>query len=120
MPLNVLVVDAHKLFREGLCLICTDLGHEVDSVESGEAAIDKVREGSYGLVFMDYKMLGMDGIEATRRIREFDQEIPVYLVSATDFSGEEETLSKAGLTGYIDKAGDIAEKVKPVLEEHDK
>lgn len=122
MPLNVLVVDDHESMRQGLCDICTDLGHEVDSVTSGEEAIERVREKDYGLVLMDYSMPGISGIEATKKIREFDQETPIYLVSAEDFSRESDQrhLKEAGITGYIEKTTPIHKKIAAVLKEHDK
>ena len=49
--------------------ILTELGHRVDFVESGEAAVDAVSRGSYDAVLMDVMLAGLDGIAATRRIR---------------------------------------------------
>ena len=49
--------------------ILTELGHRADFVESGEAAVDAVSRGSYDAVLMDVALAGLDGIEATRRIR---------------------------------------------------
>ena len=114
MPLNVLIVEAHERMRQGLC--CTDLGYAVDSVSSGEESIDEVREQNYGLVFM----AGMNGvgIETTKKIREFNQDIPIYLVSATDFSSEsaKRYLTELGLNGYIDKTIDVHKDIAAVLE----
>ena len=49
--------------------ILRELGHRVDFVETGEAAVAAVTRGSYDAVLMDVTLAGLDGIEATRRIR---------------------------------------------------
>ena len=49
--------------------ILRELGHRVDFVESGEAAVAAVARGGYDVVLMDVTLSGIDGIEATRRIR---------------------------------------------------
>ena len=49
--------------------ILSELGHRVDFVESGEAAVAAVARGGYDAVLMDVTLSGLDGLEATRRIR---------------------------------------------------
>ena len=49
--------------------ILTELGHRVDFVETGEAAVEAAARGGYDAVLMDVMLAGLDGLEATRRIR---------------------------------------------------
>ncbi|MHB1455203.1 MAG: hybrid sensor histidine kinase/response regulator [Saccharofermentanales bacterium] len=70
--LRVLIVDDNKMARDILCEQVSDFGIYARSVESGEKAIEELRREAetnpYDLVFMDWRMPGMDGIEAAERI----------------------------------------------------
>ena len=86
--------------------ILTELGHRVDFVESGEAAVDAVSRGSYDAVLMDVVLAGLDGIEATRRIRALPGkagEVPVIGISGRSETGEEAAARAAGMNFYFMK-----------------
>jgi CheY-like chemotaxis protein len=79
-------------------------------VESGQAAIDAIRKGKpkFDIVFMDQLMPGMNGIEATRIIREniagdYPKALPVIALTANAMMGTEQTLLQSGFNGYISK-----------------
>lgn len=82
--LRVLVVDDNSTAREVMSGICESFGFHVVAVNSGQAAIDSITksEDAFDLVFMDWQMPKMDGIEATRSIQKIDQTIPIILVTA--------------------------------------
>ncbi|MDP2954508.1 MAG: response regulator transcription factor [Chloroflexota bacterium] len=102
-PLRVLLVDDHTLFRKGIAsLLLSKPGIEVVG-ETGDGldALTKARELMPDLIFMDIRMPGMNGIEATRRIKE---EIPVMKVVILTVSEEDNDLFeavKAGAQGYL-------------------
>jgi signal transduction histidine kinase len=68
-PLNVLVADDNEANRELIGTLVRAMGHEVDVVADGCAAVAAVRDGGYDLVLMDVHMPRMDGLAATRAIR---------------------------------------------------
>jgi CheY-like chemotaxis protein len=66
---RVLVVDDSPINRQVAQGLLAQLGHEVDLVSSGIAALEAVEQASYALIFMDCRMPDMDGFEATRHLR---------------------------------------------------
>ena len=86
---------------------------QVDCVTSGQKAIDAIREASlrYNAIFMDHMMPEMDGIEATKRIREIGTEyaktIPVIALTANAVIGSEEMFLQNGFQPFLSKPIDI-------------
>ncbi|MGL1891792.1 MAG: response regulator [Spirochaetaceae bacterium] len=110
--LKVLVVDDNETSREVLGIYLKEMNFEVTGVESGDLALREIikskAEGSrvYDLVLMDYQMPGMNGIEASKKIKtELENvEIP-QIVMVTSF-GREEIIHEAqdiGLQGFLVK-----------------
>ncbi len=82
MNKHILVIDDDIGIRESLSLVLGDAGYQVDTVESGEEGIQKVKRNNYDLIFLDIKMAGMDGIETLQEIRKMGKKIPVYIITA--------------------------------------
>lgn len=82
MNKRILVIDDDTGIRESLFLVLNDAGYQVDTVESGEQGIEKVKNNKYDLIFLDIKMAGMDGIETLQEIRKMGKKIPVYIITA--------------------------------------
>jgi len=82
MNKHILVIDDDIGIRESLFLVLNDAGYQVDTVESGEQGIEKVKRNKYDLIFLDIKMAGMDGIETLQEIRKMGKKIPVYIITA--------------------------------------
>jgi PAS domain S-box-containing protein len=85
-------------------------GFEVDVAENGEQALNKITSGTpFDLIFMDCQMPRMDGYEASRRIREFEQNtgeglrIPIIALTANAMQGDREKCLEAGMDDYIPK-----------------
>lgn len=114
---SVLVVDDHDLVRLGICRMLAEVqGIAVMSeASSGEEAIDKVRELRPDIVFMDLRMPGIGGIEATHRILARYPETKVLVVSAFNDDVHPATLLRAGASAYIAKNADSAE-IKTAVE----
>ncbi len=109
---RVLVVDDNATSREILRHMLIKKSFRVDTADSGEAALEMIEERQrskaepYGLVLMDWKMPGLDGIETTRRIKNNLQLdfIPAILM-VTAFGREEvmQEAAHAGLDGFLVK-----------------
>ena len=83
-------------------------GLKVDSVESGYAAIDRVKQGeAYDIIFMDHMMPKMDGIEATNIIRSMGYDRPIVALTANAVSGQAELFLTNGFDDFISKPIDI-------------
>jgi len=83
MSKKILVIDDDKHVRYSFVLTLGGNGFIVNAVESGEKGINELtKNNEYDLIFLDLKMLGMDGVETLRHIRSINSEIPVYVVTA--------------------------------------
>ena len=103
--LAVLCAEDNPYGRVILNTILTELGHRADFVGSGEEAVDAVKRG-YDIVLMDVKLPGVDGLEATRRIRALTAprgRTPVVGISGRTESGDEEAAHAAGMNAYLRK-----------------
>jgi len=82
-PARILVVDDERFFREAIREILAEEGLECVEVESGEQALSLALEESVGVVVLDIRLPGMDGIEVLRRLRELRPELRVVMLSAS-------------------------------------
>jgi CheY-like chemotaxis protein len=84
--------------------ILGQLGHRVDFVETGEAAVESAARGGYDAVLMDVTLPGLDGIEATRRIRALPGEVgqvPIIGISGRSETSDESAARAAGMNVYF-------------------
>ncbi|GBU20918.1 histidine kinase [Fibrobacteres bacterium R8-0-B4] len=118
---RVLVVDdtnTNLRVAEGLL---SPYKMRVDICRSGPDAIEAVQAEKYDIVFMDHMMPGMDGLEATRRIRaingrdDYYRKLPIIALTANAVSGAREMFLSEGLNDFISKPIDIS-KLKAVLD----
>ncbi len=75
----------------------------LDRAYDGVEAVEKAMGKKYGIILMDMRMPRMGGLEATRKIREFDQVIPIVAVTANAFDSDKEDAIEAGCNGFIAK-----------------
>jgi CheY-like chemotaxis protein/nitrogen-specific signal transduction histidine kinase len=104
--LTLLCAEDNPYGRVVMNTILGELGHHVDFVESGEAAVKAATAGGYDAVLMDITLAGLDGIEATRRIRALPGrpgQVPVIAVTGRSESGSEEAARAAGMNFYFAK-----------------
>ncbi|NPD46231.1 MULTISPECIES: hybrid sensor histidine kinase/response regulator [unclassified Lentimicrobium] len=85
------------------------LGHKVETAANGQIALDMYTKNNYDLIFMDIQMPEMDGIESTKRIREFEEDIkqaePIKIIALTAnaMKGDKEACLDAGMNDYMSK-----------------
>jgi len=70
---------------------------------SGKDAVKQVKSKQFDLVYMDVEMPEMDGIEATKKIREFDQRTPIVAMTGNVFAEDIQATKDAGMTGFLSK-----------------
>jgi len=117
---KVLVVDDVDINQFVVKEMLSYYGLEVDLASSGEEALEKVKTNDYNLVFMDYLMPGMDGLEATKEIRKLGCDInlsnsekygklPVVALTADVVAGVKDLLLSNGCSDFISKPVDLRE-----------
>jgi CheY-like chemotaxis protein len=105
-PLNILCAEDNPYGRVVLNTILTELGHRADFVGTGTAAVEAAARGGYDVVLMDVTLPGLDGLEATRRIRALDRPAGGVLmigISGRANAADEAAGRAAGMDGYLVK-----------------
>ncbi len=118
---KVLVVEDHPDVLDILTLQMEEMGFAVVSANTGMEAMEKAIEEKPDLILMDIMMPGMDGREATRRIRSNQEtkEIPILVITALPKESQLRECIKAGCNDYIRKPfnrKDLREKIQAVLD----
>lgn len=104
--LQVLVAEDNVVNRKVISAQLRNLGHTAVVVGNGREAVDAFLAGGCDLILMDCEMPEMNGLEATRRIREFESEgrrIPIIAVTAHVLPGERDKCLAAGMDDYLSK-----------------
>lgn len=112
-PAHVLVVDDNLINQEIAKALLEAEGLTVDVADDGAQAIQRVQEHPYDLVFMDIQMPGIDGLEATLRIRQiavdnsktlhYLSELPIIAMTANAMLEDRQRCFQAGMNGHISK-----------------
>jgi PAS domain S-box-containing protein len=103
--LSVLVAEDNAVNRQLAVALLRKLGYEPDLAENGREALDAVERGRYDVVLMDVQMPELDGLEATRIIRErFGADGPTIIaMTANAMEGDREECLAAGMDDYLPK-----------------
>ncbi|MEI6173569.1 MAG: response regulator [Bacteroidota bacterium] len=105
-PLSILLVEDNLLNQKFAMTSLQRAGHHVELAENGKLAVEKFKNASYDLILMDIAMPIMDGIEATRVIRDLekgDRRIKIVAVTAHVMVTDREKCLAAGMDEYISK-----------------
>ena len=102
---RILVVEDNEANMYLARFILKKGGYEVIEATSGEEGVELAIKERPDLIIMDEKLPGIDGLEATKRIRESeaDGKIPIIALTSYAMAGDKEKALKAGCTGYITK-----------------
>ena len=99
----VLIVDDEKNIRLTLSQSLESLELETDTAVNGEEALAKLKEKDYGLVLLDLRLPGMDGMEVLRRLREIRPDIRVIIITAYGTIESAVDAMKLGAVDFIQK-----------------
>lgn len=117
---TVLVVEDNKDNLEIITYSLQRAGYQVIAAETGEEGVELAIARRPSLIIMDINLPGIDGIEATRRIRasEIDGSIPIVAITSYAMRGDRENIMAAGCNGYFEKPFDpitIVEQIHKII-----
>ena len=103
---RLLLVEDNPISRKVEQKLLQEAGYAVDCVDNGTDSIEKVKNGNYNLVLMDIELKDMNGLEATKLIRQLPDglsDIPIIAVTAHSSMKDREKCLVAGMNDYISK-----------------
>ncbi len=108
MKIKVLLAEDNKVNRKIAEINILKFGHEIDFAINGKIAVEMFQKSDYDIIFMDIQMPIMDGIEATKKIREIEKSnskkpITIVAVSASMLNDDKHLCFEAGMNNYISK-----------------
>ncbi len=114
---RILLVDDNDLNQQVGADLLTDAGLVVDVADNGQVALDKLAHTAYDAVLMDMQMPVMDGLTATRLLRENPAwaQLPVLAMTANAMSADRDRCLQAGMNGHIAKPIDPDELFATLL-----
>ena len=118
--INILVVDDEPLMCQLLKNLLNKLGfNNVDEAADGQSAMAKIGVKSYGLVFSDWKMGPMNGIDLVKKMRASGNMAPIIMVTSNTTALHEAEAQKSGVTAFIKKDIDLRalrDKINAILD----
>jgi PAS domain S-box-containing protein len=110
--LKILLAEDNKINQRLAVAILEHAGHRVAIANNGKEAVEAVRQGDYDLVLMDSQMPVLDGLEATKQIRELPLpkcNLPIIALTANAMAGASAQYLAAGMNDYVSKPIDASE-----------
>jgi PAS domain S-box-containing protein len=104
--MRILVAEDNKINQAVIYHMLRNMGHQVDIVDNGDAAVRQVQNQDYDLVLMDVQMPGVDGLEATRQIRSLASpcsQAPIAALTASATTEDRRQCLESGMNDYISK-----------------
>ncbi|MBN2215098.1 MAG: response regulator [Bacteroidales bacterium] len=122
---NILLVEDNAINQKIVILSLKNFVKNIDVALNGKEALDKFGSSKYDLILMDIQMPVMNGIIATKKIRELESstntQIPIIAITANALSGDKEVCLAAGMNDYISKPFQvdiILNKMRDLLEQN--
>ena len=106
MPARILIIDDEADIRESLETLLTMEHYRVESAATGGEGLSKLESSVFDLVLLDLMLPDKSGLEVLAEIRERDQQIPVFLITAYGSIEAAVRALKAGASDYISKPVD--------------
>ncbi len=105
---RILVVDDAPMNREIVQILLEDVGLVVETAEDGAEAIVLARKTAYVAIFMDMEMPNVNGVEATKQIREIPgySHTPIIAMTGNAFSADKARCLEAGMSDFVTKPFD--------------
>jgi len=120
--IHALIAEDNAINQKLIQNVLNGLGLDVTLANNGEEALELRKENEYDIVFMDIQMPVMGGIDATKKILEFEEKhrknhVPIVAVTANALDGDREKYINAGMDSYISKPIEL-EQLKFLIKEY--
>ena len=103
-PLRIMFAEDNLINQQLTLKILNKLGYEPPMAENGQEVLEMISEQHYDLILMDVQMPEMDGLEATRTIRQYAKQQPIIIaMTANAMQGDKEICLDAGMNDYLSK-----------------
>jgi CheY-like chemotaxis protein len=103
-PLRILVAEDNKINQKLILKVLDKLGYKTELAETGKEVITTINQRQFDLILMDVQMPEMDGIETTRRIREFMEIQPMIIaMTANAMKEDKDDCLEAGMDDFLSK-----------------
>ena len=109
--IKVLFIDDEPDFSQIVAFRLRSKGYIVHYARNGQEGIELIKKENPDIVFMDLKMPVMDGIETLKKVREFDKDLPVVMISAYVNDQKFQEARDYGFSGVFYKGKDIEESI---------
>lgn len=103
VSLEILVAEDNKVNQMLAVKMLSKMGHRPVIAGDGKQAVDMAMEKKYDIILMDMQMPVMDGLAATRKIRETDSKIPIIAMTANVFDSDRKACFDSGMVDFIPK-----------------
>ncbi len=106
ISLYILLAEDNRTNRDVALGFLKRMGHRVDIAENGQEAVSATQGNHYDLILMDIQMPEMDGLEATRQIRQMNshcRNIPIIAATAHVMKGDKQKFIDVGMSDYVSK-----------------
>jgi signal transduction histidine kinase/ActR/RegA family two-component response regulator len=114
---HLLLVEDNFINREIVLGLLAGTGLTIDVAENGQQAVDQCQQRSFDLILMDIQMPVMDGLKASRRIRDIDPQVPIIALTANAFPDDIANTRAAGMNAHLSKPISL-EQLQAVLREY--
>jgi PAS domain S-box-containing protein len=105
--LRILLAEDNPVNQRLALRLLEKMGHRITLVDNGLDALERALQGGFDLILMDVQMPGLDGLTATRRIRQWEVEhaghVPIIAMTARAMQGDRERCLQAGMDDYLSK-----------------
>lgn len=122
--MRILVAEDDPTIRQLMSTLLSRCGYDCNSVEDGRAAVEAWERQDYDFIFMDVQMPVMDGLQATRMIREREvgrgRHVPIIAITAHAMAEDMKQCFDSGMDDYLSKPIDLDKMLSLLAKDYSK